>query len=243
MLLVTNGAKNEGRWSYMMKKSVDRGTAKTIRPESGLTDRAERAIREWEQRNRLSVLADKNSKNALAKLFRLKCDPLFLLESLRTYSLTKSARNPARKNMERFLKRANKLAKRLREDAKEVKAIDQKLRLDLDFPDGMLEFADYLLGAYRDQALDTILFPRGGVQVALVDVVNLVKMVTGRQHYSELAAILQPIGAQYADADDLRKVISNFENRLFGGRSERELKELAKISRLTCDALGAADNS
>jgi hypothetical protein len=226
-----------------MKKSIDRAATKRKQPKYGLTDRAEQAIRGWEQRTRLSVMADTNSKNALAKLFRLKCDPLFLLESLRTYSLPKNMRKPAQKNMERFLKRTKKLAERLKEDAEEVRSVDEKLRLELDFPDEMNKFADYLLETYRDQALDTILFLRGGVQVALVDAVNFVKMVTGRQHYSELAAILQAIDGQYADAGDLRKVISNFETRRFGGRSERELEELAKISRITCEALGANDNS
>jgi hypothetical protein len=186
-----------------------------------LPDSAERKIRAWEESTGVSVLSDTQARAALATLFCKQCDPLMVLELLRRFSGLGIDFASLRKRMKQILKRVEKLGRRLKEDAKEVRAVEQFLKLGVDFPDEMDEFSQYLVDIYPSEVKSTVLSRGSGLQAELVDLVRLVEMATGRPHYREIAELLRAIDGKTPSEDDLRKKVENFENgsRFYGSRS------------------------
>jgi hypothetical protein len=227
-----------------MGRNANRVAAKKERRKSRLTASAREEIRAWEERNGLSVLSNPIAEEALATLFYKQCDPVVVLESLRLYSGDKLDLKSVRRGAQAFVTRTKRLARRLKEDAQEVRSVEERLKLAVNFPKQMDDYADYLLGLYREEVKGTVLSRGAGLQVELVNAVNFVRTITGRPHFPELVALVRAIGIREPSEGDLRKVVSNFGTSMFGGGlSERALARMAEKSRIKCAALGADQNS
>jgi hypothetical protein len=100
----------------------------------------------------------------------------------------------------------------------------------------MDHLSEYLLGLYSEEIKLTVFSRGSNLQSELVDAARLIKMTTGRQHYSDLADIVTAISRRTADAEELRKKVDNFDS-LFGPRSENQMKKLAAGSRTKCCSL------
>jgi hypothetical protein len=134
-----------------------------------------------------------------------------------------------RKRMKSVLKRVNRLSRRLEEDAKEIRAVDQFLKLGFDFPDEMEHCAEYLKGSYTEEVKSTVLSRGSGLQAELVDAVQLVRMATGRPHYPELAELIRVLSGKPTGEDDLRKTVSNFGESFYrGSRSPKQIQSLVE---------------
>jgi hypothetical protein len=161
-------------------------------------------------------------------LFWSGCDPLTLLQLLSNFVGKGMHVEPIRKRMKSTLKRVARLSRRLEEDAKEVRAVDNEfLKLDFDFPNEMELCAEYLKGLYTEEVQETIFTRGSGLQAELVDAVQLVRISTGRPHYAEFAELVGILSGKPVGEDNLRKTVENFKQTLFRGpRSPKQIKLL-----------------
>ena len=193
-----------------------------------IPEEVQRAIAKWEKSKRVSVLSDKIAAAALAQLFWCGCDPLTVLSLLANFAGVGINLGHLRKRMKSFLKRVTALSRRLEEDAKEVRAVDKFLRLELEFPDEMQRFSSYIKEFYTEEVRSTVLSRGTGLQAELVDAVQLVRTVTGRPHYAELAELVRVLSNKPIGEDNLRKQVDAFSTRLYGPRGPRQIQRLAE---------------
>lgn len=218
---------------------------KNTRKRSGLPASVEQEIRAWEQAGNGSVSRDTEANAALATLFYKQCDIIAVLDLLSSYCGVRMDLPALRQRAKQFLKRTDRLARRLKQDAEEVRAVDQFLKLEIEFPSEMLELSQYLHGMYAEEVKSTVLSRGSGLQAELIDAVRLLKMTTGRPHYRELAEIARALDGTIRSEDDLRKAVSGFENSssLFGSRSDRELQRIVQRGRAKFNKLTLATKS
>lgn len=172
-------------------------------------------VRSWQEVFNVS-LADKETGSALSKLFWGGCDPVIVLNLLRAYSGIGVSLTTYKKEFTRWHRRIRRLCKRLAEDAKELRSIDeQHLQLDLDLPAQVEECVHDLKGmmaAEKSDVDETILSRGGGRQVYLVNAVRFVQHVTKGPHYSDLTAILCAMTGKSLGEGALRKNVAKWED-------------------------------
>ncbi len=209
-----------------------------LRPPT-LAEAIKREVITWNPGLAPQVLSNVEAPAALETLFSKGCDPVTVLELLRLYCGAGLQVTKVRESAKRFLKRTQRLAIRLKEDAKEVRSLDQQFQLDLDFPDEMDNFSEFLAGINAEEVKSTVLSRGSGLQTELVDAVRFIKMTTGRAHYPEIAQLVSAISGQVADEGSLRKRVENYEepSMFHGPRLSRELQKMVDRSRAKCDAL------
>jgi hypothetical protein len=198
-----------------------------------------REVWTWNPKLAPQVWSDAEARASLETLFSKNCDPAILLELLRLFCGVGLHVAEIQKSAKRFLKRTQRLALRLKEDAAEVRHLDRHFELGLDFPDEMDNFSEFLSGINADEVKSTALSRGSGLQTELVDAVRFVKILAGRAHYREVARLVSAISGDLVDEGNLRKKVDNYEetSMFHGPRHSRELLKMADRSRAKCIAL------